>query len=45
MKINKTKYHVCTSDGNTHVFATYSTADYFRKMHIDEVTSFTPVTH
>ena len=42
-KVRNIKYLVCTADGETHVFKTKSTADYFVKVTNKEITSFTPV--
>lgn len=43
MKYRKKNYFVCADDGNTYIFRTYSTADYFRNLKKDKITSFTEV--
>lgn len=42
-KVRNYDYIVTTSDGETHIFRTWSTADFYRQSHLDKVTSFTKV--
>lgn len=43
MKTRNYDFIVTTADGETQTFRTYSTADFFRKIKGDTVTSFTKV--
>ena len=43
MKTRNYDFIVTTADGETRIFRTYSTADFFRKSKGDTVTSFTKV--
>lgn len=43
MKVRKHNYYVGMKDLTTHIFRTYSTADYFRKMNEDKIMSFNDV--
>ena len=43
MKTRNYDFIVTTADGQTQIFQTYSTADFFRKIKGDAVTSFTKV--
>ena len=45
MKTRNYDFIVTTADGQTQIFRTYSTADFFRKIKGDAVTSFTKVHH
>lgn len=43
MKTRNYDFIVTTADGQTRIFRTYSTADFFRKSKGDAITSFTKV--
>ena len=43
MKTRNYNFIVTTADGQTQIFRTYSTADFFRKINGDTVTSFKKV--
>lgn len=43
MKTRNYDFIVTTADGQTRIFRTYSTADFFRKSKGDAITSFTRV--
>lgn len=42
-KVRNYDYIVTTTDGKSRVFRTWSTADFYRQMRADKVTSFTKV--
>lgn len=42
-KVRNYDYIVTTVDGKSRVFRTWSTADFYRQLHADKVTSFTKV--
>ena len=43
MKVRNFDYIVTTTDGQTRTFRTWSTADFFRQLHSEKITSFTKV--